>query len=975
MERLLRSHLAFLLPLFIALLAPADLVAQRTISGTVVDRDTQAPVPFVQIGVVGTTRGTVAEEDGRFVLTGVPDGTVTLRLQSLGHRTLDIPVPASQDVIEIVLTTDYLKVDEIIVTGRATSLARRNAANSVSTVSAAEIERVPAQSVEKQIQGKVAGADIQKNSGAPGGGIQVNLRGVSSINGASEPLYVVDGIIVSNAAVVNNQDVVLQSTAGSNKSILQQDQVNRISDIPPEDIESIEILKGASASAIYGSKASNGVVIITTKRGRPGPPRVDITQRLGVFDLSEKLDFRTFRNNTVEEVVEVFGELAREPFLAGQVFDHEEQLAGQHDVSSETIVSISGGDENTTYYASGAIKNNEGVVINTGYELQSMRVNVEQQLDERLTIGVNTSVIHSLAQRGFFNNDNFLVTPYFALGFIPRFFDLTQRADGSFPEPPFGGGTNPLQTFELAENEEDVWRILGAVDLGWDIWRQDDDALQLLASGGVDWFRQKNDLLFPPELFFEPADGQPGTSLISDSDNLNLNSSINLVYTHSPGAYTSRTSGGFQYEERDLNIARIVAQNLIAGQPNVSSGTNVQVAERRELVKDAGFYGQEELLLLNERLTLTGAIRGEQSSANGDDEELFWYPKASASLRFPEVSDTFDEIKLRIAYGESGNQPLFGQKFVSLNATQNIAGNPGLTINSQVGDPNITPERTREIEFGVDMNLFNGNAVLDATFYQQNITDLLLERQIAPSSGFESQFFNGGELRVRGFELAFGVTPVRTNDVLWVSRTLFSTDRAEITDLPVPDFVLNAVFGAGLGDFQIAQGEDPTKWVGTVDGELQIVGDTNPDFKMSFSNDVTWGEWTFYTLWDWAPGADVLNLTAFLNDLGQTTNDFEANGADRLAATGPVYIEDAGFVKLRELTVSYELPVDWVQTWWPWAQRARLSFSGRDLLTFTDYSGLDPEVSNFGNQPIARNVDTSAYPPSRSYWFSVDLGF
>jgi outer membrane receptor protein involved in Fe transport len=393
------------------------------------------------------------------------------------------------------------------------------------------------------------------------------------------------------------------------------------------------------------------------------------------------------------------------------------------------------------------------------------------------------------------------------------------------------------------------------------------------------------------------------------------------------------------------------------------------------VVKDFGFYGQEELLMLDERLTLTGAIRGEQSSANGDDEELFWYPKASASYRFPEVSDVFDEIKLRIAYGESGNQPLFGQKFVSLNATQNIAGNPGLTVNSQVGDPNIKPERTKEIEFGVDMNLFDGNAVLDATFYQQNITDLLLERQIAPSSGFESQFFNGGELRVRGFELAFGVTPIRTNDVLWVSRTLFSTDSAEIIDLPVPDFVLNAVFGAGLGDFQIAEGEDPTKWVGLVDGELEIVGDTNPDFKMSFSNDVSWGDWNFYTLFDWAPGVDVLNLTKFLSDLGQTTNDFEANGADRLAATSPVYIEDAGFVKLRELRVSYEMPIDWVQTWWPWAQRARLSFSGRDLLTFTDYDGLDPEVSNFGNQPIARNVDTSPYPPSRSYWFSVDLGF
>ncbi len=964
-----------------ALSFPATVAAQtRIVNGRVLEQVTRAPVTFATVAVVGTNLGAVTDEGGSFRIEGAPADAVTLRVQSLGYRSRTVGVPTGQNQVEITLSIDYLNVEEIVVTGRATEVERRNLAQAVATVTAQEIERVPAQSLEKQLQGKVAGADIQKNSGAPGGGIQVDIRGIASINATSEPLYVVDGVILSNVAIPNNQDIVTLSSVGSNPSKLQTDQVNRIADLNANDIETIEILRGASAAAIYGSKANNGVVIITTKSGRPGPPRVDITQRFGVFDLSNKLDFLTYEGATEEQVVGIFGEAAREPFRRGQFFDHEEELAGRHELSTETVISVSGGDENTTYYASGLIKNDEGIIENTGYENQSLRLNIGQQYGDRLRVNVYSNVIHSFAERGLANNDNALVSFYMALPFIPSFFDLQQRADGTFPVSPFPGGSNPLQTAAVMENEEDVWRILGAADVGYDLWRTENQSLQVLANGGVDWFSQKNDLLFPPELHFEPLDGLPGTSLLTNADNLNLNGGLNLVHAfQAGGGWTATTSAGLQYEERNIEIARIVSQNLTAGQGNVDAGTQIQVSERREEVEDFGFYVQEELLLMGDRLALTGAVRAEQSSANGDTEKLFTYPKASAAYTLTTPLRRVDELKLRLAYGESGNQPLFGQKFISLDATNNIGGNPGLIVNPKAGDPDIEPERTREIEGGIDATLFDGNATLELTAYQQNIENLILEREVAPSSGFDTEFFNGGELRVRGFEAALAVTPFRREDLLWISRTTFGLDRSEVIDLPVPAFTFG-VFGASLGSFQIEEGKSATQMVGTTpEGDVIQVGDANPDFKMAFSNDVTWRNWNFYMLWDWQHGGDIINLMNLIADLAQTTNDFVPNGQARLealgAGDGSAFTEDASFVKLREVTLAYEIPSRVVERWWPAVRRMRVSLSGRDLLTFTDYTGIDPEVSNFGNQPISRNVDVAPFPPSRSFWLSIDLGF
>jgi len=393
-------------------------------------------------------------------------------------------------------------------------------------------------------------------------------------------------------------------------------------------------------------------------------------------------------------------------------------------------------------------------------------------------------------------------------------------------------------------------------------------------------------------------------------------------------------------------------------------------------------------------------LRAERTSANGDPDKYFFYPKAAASFRFIRPLAALEEVKLRAAWGQSGNQPLFGQKFTPLTGTQNIEGLPGLLVTGIAGDPNIQPERQSEIEAGTDISLFKGRGSFELTLYQRNITDLLLERTLAPSTGFTDQIFNGGELRVRGIELGVAATPVEAGGVTWITRATYAANRSKVIDLPVPSFRTGG-FGTGLGAFQIEEGGSATQIVANAgledDGDLIIekVGDANPDFKISFLNDVTIGPFSVAALLDWQKGSDIINLTRLLYDFGANTVDYDQNprterianidtngteGERRLQRflggdTRP-YIEDGSYIKLREVAVAYRVPASVVNSLFRGSVNDfTIRFSGRNLLTMSDYTGLDPEVSNFGNQAIARNIDVAPFPPSRSFWVAFDVNF
>lgn len=982
----MRSRFVLLVGLLFSVWAGPAHAQTRVVTGQVTAAETGAPLEGVGVTVAGTTISARTRADGSFNI-GVPVGQVRLSFRLIGYKRAVAVLSAGVSTLNVSLEPDIFKLDEVVVTGRATEISRRNLANAVATLSGEEVSNVSAQSIEHALQGKVAGADVYTNSGAPGGGAQVQLRGVSTISGANSPLYVVDGVIISNEAIASNTNAVTRASSGSNASSTQDGQVNRVVDLNPNDIESIEILKGASASAIYGSRAPNGVVIIQTKRGREGRPRVNVTQRFGFFDLSNKLGFRTFDDAAEVDAWGGAGTAAAVGFTPGQTFDHEQALAGRNALSYETQLSASGGSDNTTYFVSGLWKNDEGIMQNTGFEKQSIRVNVDQQFSDRFRANVSTNALHTLAQRGLTNNDNAGVSPYMVLAFTPNIVDLRQRPDGTFPDNPFER-SNPLATIAQMKNDEDVWRFIGSLRLEFDAIQTGSHSLRLVAQGGVDFFEQKNDLFFPPDLQFEDDDGFPGTSLVTNSDNEFINLNTNAIHTYllGGGGTSFTSSAGVTYATRDLSSASIQNQGQVAGQESIAAGVKPTLNEFRTRSEDFGFYLQEEVLTLNERLLLTVGIRGDQTSRNSEDDKLFWYPKAAASFRFPGGGGFLDEIKVRAAYGEVGNEPLFGQKFTPLTATANVEGIPGLLVQGSVGDPDLRPERQREIEGGVDAALLNGRATVEFTVYQKSISDLLLTRGLAPSSGFAQQIFNGGKLRVRGVEAALGIVPIQTSTMSWLLRTTFALSRSKVTQLDVPAFVpSNAGFGTGLGTFRIEEGKSVTQLVGNTGngGPVGQLGDANPDFRMGITNDLQVGSFSAFVHADWQKGGDVVNLTELLYDAGANSEDFEEEdgGSFRIANFGSsavgtsLYIQDASFFKVREATIAWQLPQGLVSGIWGAIQNARLSLSGRNLFTFSSYRGMDPEVSNFGNQAVGRNIDVAPFPPSRSFWFSIDLSF
>ena len=959
--------------LALSLAVGAAAAQQRPITGKVVSSATSAPVAGASVTVIGTPIAAVTNDQGEFTLSA-PAGPITLLIRSVGYRSRQLPVAPDASTVTANLEQDVFNLEAVVVTGQVTGVAQRNLANAVTTLPTEEINRAPTQTLEGALQGKIPGALIQENSGAPGGGAQITMRGVTTINAGVDPLIVLDGMIVANDAVANGMNAITAAQAGGNPNN-QDNKVNRIADLVPNDIATIEVLKGPSAAAIYGGQAANGVIIITTRRGRAGKPRFSVTQRFGTVSVANNLGFRTFADST--EAIAAFGPAARSyctlPGGRCPVFDNEAALYDQKPLNVETDASVTGGNDQTQYYVSGIVRKDGGIAQNTGYQKQSIRTNLDQLLGSRFKLSVNLNAIHSLSNRGISNNDNTGTSPYLAFPTTPSFVDL-RPVSGVYPVNPFAP-SNPLQTFAELKNAEDVWRILGSSTIRADALSTPTQHVALTLTGGLDFFAQRNDVLSPADLQYEPQDGQPGTVILGKASDLRQNLVGSVVHTYTPAsnALQATTSAGFQYEKRDLNVTSVVGRTIALGLQNVSQATSITSTQFEQPIKNLGLYAQEEVLAANQRLLLTAGVRGDRSSVNGNPDHFFVYPKAAGSYRFVRPTGGLDEFKVRVAWGQTGNPPLFGARF-ALDTSAVVGGRFGQFPSLQLGDTAIKPERNTEIEAGFDATFGNQFATLSATVYQKTVTDLLLLQSVAPSTGYQTRIFNGGELRNRGIEASLAVSPVRAPDVNWIVRSTFYLNRSKVLELPVPNFNLQGIgFGTGLGAFRVAKDSSATKIVG-FEG---AVGDANPDFLMSLSSDLTYKRFSIGFLWDWKHGGDVINLTQLLYDLFGNSVDQVPAGNTRtatwLAGHTKIYVQDASYLKLRELSVGYDLPADIPAHFG--MRTARISFTGRNLLRFTPYKGLDPEVSNFDNQAIGRGVDVAPFPPSRSFFFSIDVGF
>ncbi|MEJ7812287.1 MAG: SusC/RagA family TonB-linked outer membrane protein [Gemmatimonadaceae bacterium] len=958
---------------------------RRRVVGRVTAQDSNEPLGAATVTVVGTALGTTTGEDGRFALA-VPAGDVSLRIRRIGYKPRVVPAPPADGEVAVTLERDVLLLETQVVTGAATTVARRNAAVDIPIISGEELNRAPAPTIENALAGKVAGVLVEQNSGAPGGGLQVQIRGVSSINGTSAPLYVVDGVIVANDVIQTGINAVTGGTFGQRPFPSNTDNAaNRLADLNPADIEHIEVLKGAAATAIYGSKAAPGVILITTKQGGQGRTRYQLQQRLGTHTIARKIGLRRF---TLEEA-KVYdkannptplsdAELERNYQRCGGYCDFEQQLFGGGELSSETNLSARGGSQRTGFYVSLQDKYDNGLQRNTGFRRQSLRVNLTHQATSRLSAQLNTNLAKTVTRRGATGNDNFDVSPYVNFATTPSFIDL-RPTGGAYPRTPYGVG-NPFQTADLLSAPVTAYRFLTGGSVTYAALATDRQTLSLRLDAGLDHTSERDELYSPTELFTEQAKSLPGTAVNQSGTLLYRNATLSATHSWVPASrrFTATTSAGLQREQRYRQTAYVEAEGLLPGQSNIDRGSKVNVQEQRARTNDLAFFAQEELLTLGERLLLTAGVRGERSTNNGDVTRLFYYPKSSVSLRLPRLG-VANELKLRAAFGQSGNQPLYGQKFTTL-APSVYDGRNALRPAAVYGAPGIRPERQTELEGGVDAELFDSRVSLTTTVYRKRIDDLLLNRTLPASSGFGTQLINGGQLVNTGLELALAVTPVQTRDLSVVSRVTFARNRSEVTELPVPAFNIPS-FGIIFGTWRIQEGRSATQILGNVctgSGTCteQQLGDAMAKFQMGFSNELMYRRVRLAAFVDWRNGGKISSVTTAVFDGTALARDHE-DGTRRLeAANGgaSVYVMDGGYVKLRELTLSYELPAGLTRALFR-GSTVRLEASGRNLATWTKYIGMDPEVSVIGNHNIARGIDLAGYPPARSVFFSVDVGF
>ncbi|WP_405220889.1 SusC/RagA family TonB-linked outer membrane protein [Dokdonia sp. Asnod1-B02] len=980
---------------FLLFLIPCALMGQSVVTGVIKDAGNN-PIPFVNVIEKGSSNGTTSDFDGNYSIT-LNGNSGTLEFSYLGYATQEKLISSSQ-TLNVTLEESSESLDEVVISGLASSVKRSNAANAVASVSAEQITgTTPPPTLDGALYGKFAGALVSQNSGAPGGGLSIKLRGATSIQGNTQPLYIVDGVYVDNSSISAGLNAVSAASAGGSASN-QDNPTNRIADINPDDIENIEILKGASAAAIYGSRAAAGVVIITTKKGKAGETQFKFGQSFGWTQVTRLLGLRDYNEQRVEDS---FGAEAVPLFVAardeGRLVDYEEEIYGEKGLISRTNFSMSGGDEKTRFYAGVTHSNENGIVKNTGYEKTSLRLNLDHRATDFLKVSLNTNYINSRSNRGFFNNDNSGTTIGVTLTGTTPWLQLFPDENGVYPDNP-SGASNPLQTRDRVTNREIVDRFIIGASANLDIFKKEKSSLELILRGGLDTYGQKSRAIFPKDLQFQkPANGgQNGVAVQGDTQNRNYNLAAFLVHNYrTDNDLSFRTQAGVTREYFDRNTQLITASGLVASETNVDQAANTGTNQFRLLQEDAGFFVQEEI---NFQDKLIGAIglRGDKSSNNGDANELNYYPKASLAANFNEFDfwkeDSFvDKFKLRVAYGEAGNFAPFGALFTSYTSFS-TDGLLGISLVGVRGDAGLSPERQKELEFGTDLSILDGKVDFSATYYIKTVDDLILNSALPPSSGFTSEFVNAGELQNKGLELSLNSNIIESENFVWNASVNWFKNTSKITRLDVDPFNVGA-FGATLGTFRIEEGSSATQIVGIGPNPgangFQKFGDSEPDFQMAFNNSLQYKDFQLSFLWQWKKGGDNINLTTLLSDLNGTSADYDDSGLDpsgalangpyrvsQLGSSADVFVEDASYLRLREVGLYYTIPTTALTNFLGGnIDNIKVGFSGTNLINIFDYNSYDPEVSNFGGGGIFTGVEVTPFPSSKRFLFNLAVNF
>ncbi|KEO73479.1 SusC/RagA family TonB-linked outer membrane protein [Anditalea andensis] len=1001
---------------------------ERTVKGTITD-EMGDPIPGTSVLLKGSSTGTVADFDGGYSID-VPEGG-TLVFSFIGFISKEVEV-GNQTSINVQLMTQISDLGEVIVVGYGVQ-RKSDLTGSVSSVGERDIKQVAVASLDQALQGRASGVQVTQASAAPGGGVSIRIRGGNSINASNEPLYVIDGIPI----FPNNATYSPGATGGGQSQ-------NALANINPGDIASMEILKDASATAIYGSRGANGVVIITTKRGQAGVTNIDVESYYGIQEVS-----RTIPLLNAEEFAIVANE-ARVNRGQPEIFSAED-IAGfrgnstdwQHEVFRQAPIqnhqiTISGGDKKTRYAISGNYFDQQGVILNSGFTRGSLRINVDKTINPRVTVGnsltisraTNNQQVTDVTRGGVVNA---------ALVFSPTLPVFDENNNYTFDNSAIPGSQqvgNPVQDAMETLNKNVTNRVLGNVYFEWDIVSD----LKFRASAGMDYQAGRRD-------FYAPSTNNRGrnafgSALVEKKDVFSPVGTLTLNYNKIINRDHNLTLlAGYESQSQMVDFVGAQATNFptdALGSDNLGLGQIVGTPfSGRSIWRLDSWFGRVNYTMFDKFL-FTGTFRADGSSRFGSGNKWGYFPSAAIGYNignepFLKVQSIISTLKVTGSWGLTGNQEIgLYQSLSQLNTERNAFGSViaiGLAP-GRIPNPDLRWEKTNQVNLGLEVGVWEDRVFLEAAAYYKKTQDLLLPLDLPRSSGFSTILQNIGSVENKGIELAINSNNL-SGAFSWVTNANITFNRNKILQLgPGESFRLAPDTGDGhlqisnssilqvgapVGSFFgmvtdgiYQQGEDVipgSSSFGSIgpgdiryvdvngDGVINnndrtIIGNPQPKFFYGLTNNLAYKHFDLSIFLQGTYGNDVWNVNShelYRND-GATNNVRDVlnrwtpeNPSNEWpsARTRPFvlsdrHIEDASFLRVRNITLGYQLPV--ANTGVTWLRSCRIYAQAQNLFTFTNYSGFDPEVNSFGQNPIGIGIDRGTFPMARTFILGVNFG-
>ncbi|MDF1503470.1 TonB-dependent receptor [Roseisolibacter sp. H3M3-2] len=995
-----------------------------TITGRVVDSTAQQPLSNVTVSVVGTQLGALSRNDGGFTLANVPAGAQRVRVARIGYASKEVPVtvnPGATATITVNLSSVATALTEVVVVGYGTQ-RREAVTGSVATVQAEQANVGVIQNANQLLTARVAGVNITANNGEPGGGAQIRVRGGTSITASNEPLYVIDGV------PLQNDNAVASGLAIGNSASLSRSPLNSLN---PNDIQSITVLKDASATAIYGSRGANGVVLIETKRGQAGASQVEYETYFGAATAARTLDFlngNEYRNFVEQQISSGALPATARSSLGSANTDWEDEVTRVGYTQNHNL-SFSGGSQTTQYRAALNYFDQQGVVIANGLARYQGRINATTQAFQgKLQTGVNLTA--SRVNNKYLPFDN---TAGFDGGVFTNVavFNPTQPVfaqGGTYYEVGTGAQSvrNPVALARQITDVAPENRVLGNINASYALL----PSLTARTTVGIDYSNSVRQTYFPLASPVGASTGGRARQAERSLQNVNFqglltyapqfsdNSDLEVLGGYEFSEFDNR---GFEAEARGFRTDAFRFDNLGAG-TQASSPPPTSYIEESRLVS---FFGRANYGFRN-KYFLTGVLRYDGSSRLAEGNKWSLFPAVSASWRLSEEEflkdGPFSTLSLRAGFGRQGNQAVRPYGTQLLFRSNNDARYPfgSVLINgfaaTQVANPDLKWETSEQLNIGLDYGFSNNRFTGVLDFYQKDTKDLLLDVPVAQPAVVANRVENIGKVRNRGVELSLDANILEGAARTLTSGLVFNVNRNEVVELGLGrEFLANIGTVSGQGQSgRFAQRLIPGQPIGTfwgprfvgfnaqnkqvfacsrsgsdcVNGQTTaptgddeaIIGDANPDFSLGFRSNLTWNKFDASWLWRGEFGADVFNNTALV----YSTTANAAQGRNFLASAleqqdaflepaiySSRWIENGSFVRLQNVTLGYRLNVA--------GRDARLYVSGDNLLLFTGYDGYDPEVFVRAGDGVtgsaSRGIDYLAYPRARTFTAGARIQF